>query len=136
MATTGERIKEIRLKLGFTQDALATQAGITKGFLSDVENKNSNIGAQNLLRIANVLGASVDYLLEGVNKETSLDKKPVIIPPELSRAAEQLGLTYSDTLEVLEAHKSIVARRSNKAIKNFTEEDWKKLHSYIKKVFG
>ena len=41
-----------------------------------------------------------------------------------------------ETLEVLEAHKSIVARRSNKAIKNFTEEDWKKLHSYIKKVFG
>lgn len=45
------------------QDILAERAGLSKGFLSDVENNKRNVGSQNLLKIANVLGASVDYLL-------------------------------------------------------------------------
>ena len=135
MATTGDRIREVRDALGMTQDVLAETAGISKGFLSDVENNNRNISSEYLLRIANVLGASIDYLLRGETKELNR-AEPVVIPPELSQVAEELKLSYPQTLELLEAHRSIVARRSTKRVKRFMPEDWKELHRAIKRVFG
>ena len=135
MATTGERIREIREKRGLRQDQLASQAQISKSFLSEIENNNRNVSSQALLRIANVLGASVDYLLTGESKETPA-KGPITIPPELSRAAEELHLTFNQTVDLLEAQRSIVARRAHKSIKNLTVEDWKELHKTLKRVFG
>lgn len=113
MATTGDRIRELRDTVGLTQHELAEKAGISKGFLSDVENNNRNISSEYLLRIANALGASIDFLLRGERKESS-QAEPVVIPPELSQVAEELKLSYPQTLELLEAHRSIVARRSTK----------------------
>ena len=135
MPTTGDRIKELREMQRMTQDQLATQADISKGFLSDVENNNRNISSQSLLKIANALGTSVDYLLSGTVTEV-INKKPVVIPPNLSQAAGQLNLTYNRTLELLDAHDSVFARRSNKSRSEFTVEDWKKLYQALKKVFG
>ncbi|HEY7490288.1 MAG TPA: helix-turn-helix transcriptional regulator, partial [Candidatus Tectomicrobia bacterium] len=85
MATPGERIRYIREKKKMTQDRLAEAAGISKGFLSDVENNKRNISAKTLLQIANALGASVDYLLQGEAK-APVERTPVVIPPELSMA--------------------------------------------------
>jgi transcriptional regulator with XRE-family HTH domain len=135
MATTGERIREIREKRGMTQDRLASQAKISKSFLSEIENNKRNVSSQALLRIAQILGASVDYLLTGESKESTA-KGPIMIPPELSRAAEDLQLTFNQTVDLLEAQRSIVARRAHKSIKNLTVEDWKELHKILKRVFG
>jgi transcriptional regulator with XRE-family HTH domain len=136
MATTGDRIRYVREKKKKTQDQLAEAAGLSKGFLSDVENNKRDIGSQALLRIANALGASVDYLLQGESKEFVTERAAVVIPPALSQAAEELGLTYTDTLELLNAHNSVIARRSIRSQKEFTIEDWKNLHKALKKVFG
>jgi transcriptional regulator with XRE-family HTH domain len=135
MATTGDRIREIRERRGMNQDQLADAANISKGFLSDVENNKRNISSENLLKIANVLGASIDYLLRGETK-TRVPQQPVVIPPELSEAAEELGLSYAQTLETLEAHNSVVARRSNKEAKRLSIEEWKEFYRAIKRVFG
>ena len=40
-------------------------------------------------------------------------RESVVIPYELSAAAEQLHLSYAQTLELLDAYNSVVARRSN-----------------------
>lgn len=133
--TTGDRIREIREKWGMTQEQLAEKADISKGFLSDVENNKRNIGSQGLLRIANCLGASVDYLLRGEVKK-NMETEQIVIPQELSQAAQQLNLSYSQTLELLNAFNSVVARRSKKLQKTFTVEEWKKLYGAIKEVFG
>lgn len=135
MATTGERIREIREKRNMTQDQVASQAKISKSFLSEIENSKRNVSSQALLRIANILGASVDYLLTGESKE-STSKGPTVIPPELSRAAEELQLTFNQTVDLLEAQRSVIARRTRKSIKNLTVEDWKELHKTLKRVFG
>ena len=135
MPTTGDRIREVREKRKMTQDQVAEATGLSKGFISDVEHNNRNISSQNLLKVANALGASVEYLLRGETKQPGA-KEPVVIPSELSKAAEQLELTYAETLELLEAHNSIVARRSNRSLKDFTVDDWTKLHRAIKGVFG
>jgi transcriptional regulator with XRE-family HTH domain len=135
MPTIGDRIREIREEMQINQEQLANRAGLSKGFLSDVENNKRNIGSENLLKIANVLGASVDYLLRGETVEPT-STEPVVIPPELSQAAEELELSYAATVELLEAHRSVIARRSNKGLRKFSVEDWKELHKLIKKVFG
>ena len=54
----------------------------------------------------------------------------------LASAAEQLNLSYADTVELLEAHRSVIARRSNKTVKPFEVKDWIELYRAIKKVFG
>jgi transcriptional regulator with XRE-family HTH domain len=135
MPSVGDRIREIREEMGMKQDVLAERAGLSKGFLSDVENNKRNVGSQNLLKIANVLGASVDYLLRGVTSDSGVSE-PIVIPPELSQAAEELELSYSATIELLEAHRSVIARRNNRGLRKFGVEDWKKLHEAIKRVFG
>jgi transcriptional regulator with XRE-family HTH domain len=136
MATVGDRIREIREAKKLTQDQLAEKASISKGFLSEVENGKRNVSSEYLLRIANSLGASVDYLLRGTTDLSSGSKEPTVIPPELSEAAERLNLSYAQTVELLEAHRSVVARRSMKQSKPFTAADWIALHKAIKQVFG
>jgi transcriptional regulator with XRE-family HTH domain len=135
MATTGDRIREIREEQGMTQDQLAEETGISKGFLSDVENAKRNVSSDYLLRIANALGSSLDYLLRG-DKATEKRRQPVVIPAALSEAAQQLNLSYHQTLELLTAHESVIAKRSNSQVKKFAKEDWVAFYNAIKKVFG
>lgn len=137
MASVGDRIREIREELGLTLDKLADKTGISKGFLSDVETGKRDISSEYLLKIADVMGASLDYLLRGENStSTSARQKSVEIPPELSEAAQQLKLSYAQTLELLEANQSVVARRSSKSLKRFGVDDWKELYKAIRKVYG
>jgi transcriptional regulator with XRE-family HTH domain len=137
MASAGDRIREIREELGLTLDKLAGKTGISKGFLSDVETGRRDISSEYLLKIADAMGASLDYLLRGENS-TSIGtrQKPVEIPSELSEAAQQLKLSYAQTLELLEANQSVVARRSSKSLKRFGVDDWKELYKAIRRVYG
>lgn len=139
MATVGERIKQVRESKGWTQEKLADEAKISKGFLSDVEKHGKNISLELLLKIATALGASVGYLANGEGEQLG-EKKPVVIPSELSEAAEDLHLTYPETLDLLEAYGSIIARRSSRLKGTMTVEDWKGLHkalkNVVKKVYG
>lgn len=134
MSTVGDRIREFREDLGWTLDKLAQHTKLSKGFLSDVENNRRNASAENVLKIANVLGASLDYLLRGEQARPEQRREPIQIPSSLSMAAEQLGLSYSETLTLLETYQSVIARRSNQSLKPPTVEDWKMLHKLIKAV--
>lgn len=118
-----------------TLEQLATLIGLSKGFLSDVENEKRGLGADSALRVAQALGASVDYLLSGDDMTTPLTP-PVVIPRELAAFAEQEGLSYTKTVELLEAHNSVVARRSKEGPRHFTTEDWRRLYEAIRDVFG
>jgi transcriptional regulator with XRE-family HTH domain len=136
MAGVGDRIRETREHRGINQDRLAEKANISKGFLSDIENGKRNPSSDNLLRIANVLGASLDYLMKGETQEEQRATRPVQIPPELSTAAQQLNLSFSQTIALLDAHRSVIARRSTRKTKNFEVGDWIALHNAIRGVFG
>jgi transcriptional regulator with XRE-family HTH domain len=139
MATVGERIKEVREVKGWTQEKLAAEADISKSFLSEVEKHGKNISLDLLLKVATALGASVGYLASGEGSQPG-ERRPVVIPIELSEAAEALHLSYPETLDLLEAYGSIVARRSNRLKGVMTIEDWKSLHKalrdVVKKVYG
>jgi transcriptional regulator with XRE-family HTH domain len=134
MPTVGDRIKEFRKELGWTLDQLALKTKLSKGFLSDIESNKRNCSTDNVLKIANAMGASLDYLLRGEQTKPSQRRESIQIPSSLSMAAEQLKLTYSETLTLLETYQSVIARRSNESIKPPTVEDWRTLHKLIKSV--
>ena len=136
MPTPGDRIREAREQKEWTQEQLADKAQISKGFLSDVENNKRNVSAENALKIADALGASLDYLMRGERAGHSAAREPVLIPPELSQAAQELGLSYRETLTLLDAHEAVVARRSMQSSRRRTAEDWKKLHQAIEEAYS
>ena len=134
MATAGDRIREFRKDLGWTLEQLAEKTQLSKGFLSDVESNNRNVSTDNLLKIANAMGASLDYLLRGEQAKPTSRREPVQIPSTLSIFSEDHSLTYSDTLTLLGMWNSVVARRSNQSIKAPTVEDWRRLYDAMKSV--
>ena len=137
MPTTGDRIKELRERRGWTLDRLAQETKISKGFLSEVENDKGkgNIGAANLLKIANALGASLDYLVRGESGHEERERAPVTIPRALSEAAQTLHLTYAQTLTLVEAHEAVIARRSARVRQEPTVQDWINLWNAIRQVY-
>lgn len=132
MKTIGERIKKIRGDKGWTQERLAREAGLSKSFLSDVENNKTRVSGDNLLKISEVLGASLDFLMKGESGGVSEEADYVEIPANLSEAAEELGISFRKTLVLLDIDKSIVARRSSRAERPMKIEDWKRLYERIK----
>ena len=132
MPQSGDRIKAARQNLNWTQEQLAEAAGISKGFLSDIENDKRNISSESALKIADALGISLDYLLRGETGERERQRQPVRIPPELSKLAEELELSYRETLTLLEAHEAVVARRAARLLRPSTVDEWRKFYKAIK----
>lgn len=135
METVGQRIRQLREQQRMTLEQLAGRCGMSKGFLSDVENGNRGLRPESLLRVAQALGASVDYLMTGEEPETPL-AAPVVIPRELAAFAEQEGLSYAKTVELLAAHNSVVARRDKKGTPTLTLDEWRRLYDAINDIFG
>src|SRR2546423_321313 len=109
--TLGKRIAELRERRRMLQKDLAEKAGLSVGFVSEIENDKRSIGAEALLRLAEVLGASLDYLVKGTESPLQ-EPKPLAIPPTLAEAAERHGWTYSVTVSLLAAAQAVLARRS------------------------
>mgnify|MGYP001193581901 CR=1 FL=1 len=131
MNTIGERIKDRRLELSWTQDELTKRADISKGFLSDLENGKRGIGADTLLKIARALGVSLEFLMTGGGDESDQFHE-VEIPASLSRLATEEELSYRVVLALLDMHQQILAHRSNKRSNVLEEFDWKKLYESVK----
>jgi transcriptional regulator with XRE-family HTH domain len=128
----GERIKNIRQSLGWKQDRLAQEAGVSKSFLSEIENNKANVSGEFLLKIATALNASLDYLMKGESALGEGKPTPVEVPPELSDLAEELALSFKSTVALLSAHKSVLAKRSSKEKSEMTKEKWRALYQSLK----
>ena len=134
----GNRVCELRDRKGWTQKKLAEQANLSVAFLSDIENGKRSVGSDVLLRIAEALRASLDYLMLGSNTATDMQRDPIAVPPALDEAAEREGWNYSDTITLLKTQKLIVARRgglteTQKPTEEMTPDEW---ISYRHRIFG
>ena len=131
MTGVGERIKTRRLELGWTQEQLCQRAGISTGFLSDLENDKRSVSAENLLDIARALSLSLDYLMTG---KASEEEQPteVAIPVSLAKFAAEEGISLRQTLMLLDMHKQILAHRSAKKKDGLEAVDWRKFYEGVK----
>jgi transcriptional regulator with XRE-family HTH domain len=59
----GKRLKELRMKRGFSQQELGTAIGVTKVSICGYENGTRLPTLDNLVKISEVLETTADYLL-------------------------------------------------------------------------
>lgn len=130
MAGVGERIKSRRVQLGWTQDQLCQKSGISKGFLSDLENEKRSVSASNLLDIARALSVSLDFLMTGTASEEA--PADVSIPASLAKFAAQEGISLRQTLMLLDMHKQILAHRSTRKKDGLESVDWRGFYEGVK----
>jgi len=132
----GERIKALRIERKQTQEQLAKAAGISIGFLSDVETGKSQIGADKLLDIADTLDVSLDYLMKGAAATYTTTPKdvPLELPASLVRLAEQAGLTVNQARRLLSMQQQIVGFRNDNKSTDLEGFDWAALHKSVKNL--
>ena len=80
----GERIKELRSKLGWTQAELANKSGFTPQTVSNWESGSREPDIETLVKLAFLFNVSLDYLLSG--KET---EEKVVIMSRIEMAAKK-----------------------------------------------
>ena len=74
----GFMIKELRKKIGLTQNQVAESLGVTPGYISNVENNRTAMSLRILTYYARLVGCSLDSLvgeLEPEYSETALDRE-------------------------------------------------------------
>ena len=71
--TLGNRIQELRKKAGFSQTEFANKIEVSYPQMSRYEIKDVQPPADVLKRMANTLGVSIDYLVNGTIEEKAFD---------------------------------------------------------------
>jgi transcriptional regulator with XRE-family HTH domain len=75
MITIGHRIRELRLKVGMSQQKLAEILGVSRPTISQIENGERKIFADELIKLSETFNISVDSLL-------NIEKSPQVILEE------------------------------------------------------
>jgi transcriptional regulator with XRE-family HTH domain len=75
MINIGQRIKELRVKVGMSQQRLAEILGVSRPTISQIENGERKIFADELIKLSETFNTSVDNLL-------NIEKSPQIILEE------------------------------------------------------
>ena len=99
----GKRIKEERLKLHLTQEKLAEHVDIPTSYMGQIERGERNVTLDTLVRIANRLDVSIDYLLKDspdLASDSSIDEIKQLFDGK-SNAHKQMAV---DVIRVMFSH--------------------------------
>ncbi len=64
----GQRIRELRTELGYSQESFADKCGVHRTFMGTVQRGESNLSFQNIARVAATLGVSLSTLFLGLEQ--------------------------------------------------------------------
>ncbi len=116
----GNRIRLRRSILGYSQEKLSQLLGLTFQQIQKYETGANRVGASRLWDIGNVLGVSMDFFFEDLDKETA-DKSPRMLSVPASDSlmcaaeeAEKIDLDpmkRQETLELVNAYYKINNRK-------------------------
>lgn len=127
----GERIASLRRSRNISLPELAKQSGVSKGYLSQLENGIiTNPSVDTISKVAGALNISLAELLEAPAKKAKR------VPPKLDKGLEQFikwskrrGKAIPE--DVIEALSRLKKRR-----KPLQKEDWAYLYETIRRVIG
>lgn len=115
LADIGQRLKNVRKKLGLQHTEITSTLQIEPGYLSDIESGKANPDADFFLKLANEYCVNPNYLLLGIGDmilETNRDISPEEI---LDTGIDSLEKLIS-LMEVSGYFKSVVFCQASKAI--------------------
>lgn len=67
LVALGKAIRELRLELGYSQEAFADAVGLDRSYVGGIERGEHNLALMNLLKIAKTLNLSASQLLTKAN---------------------------------------------------------------------
>ena len=67
MKQSGERIRQLRIKNGFTQEKIAETLNIDRSFYSRIESGKNGCSVDLFIQLSDVFEVSLDYLILGRN---------------------------------------------------------------------
>jgi transcriptional regulator with XRE-family HTH domain len=73
----GERVRQLRLKRGYSQEHFADQCGVHRTFMGTIERGETNISFHNLAKIAAGLNVTLSMLLSGVERQADKMAKEI-----------------------------------------------------------
>lgn len=82
----GKRIEQTRELQGMTRENMAEKTGISTKFLYEVERGKKGLSAQTLLKLAQTLSVSTDYLLKGEKETVIWEGKKKLSTLDLEKA--------------------------------------------------
>ena len=112
-----ERIKTLRKELGLSQDAFAEKLGLTKNYISLVENGNRNLSEQSIKVLCTMFNVNEEWLRTGNGEMMS----PVSKDEEISKL---LG-------EAIRTNESDFRRRLISALARLDDKGWNELEKLI-----
>jgi transcriptional regulator with XRE-family HTH domain len=90
----GIRIRELRARRGWSQEAFADIAGVHRTYMGHLERGEKNLSFLSILRVSNALGITLSELLAGLEKGESAriaSRKTAGIPSTTDRALEEVA---------------------------------------------
>ena len=105
-STMGMRIAEVRRSHKMTQEKLCRILGLTSKHLSHVENDTSCLSLPLLIKLCNLFGCSLDYIVMG-NSNNALSK----LPQEISSI---LDSNNEEDINLLNSYLEIYVKLLNK----------------------
>ncbi len=92
----GDRVRDLRLDLGFTMERLAEESGLSLGMLSKIEHGQTSPSLSTLTSLANATGVPFTAFFRGLDEEHDA----VIVPPgggiEIAHEGGNDGRSYHD----------------------------------------
>lgn len=107
LVEVGNRIRALRKTKKLSQDELANEVGVSRKFLSNIENGNRNFKCDTLMKLAEALDTSEMYLLHGTEIE-KIEYSCDILQLLEGRTTKEVDLACRILKSVLECFKMLV----------------------------
>ncbi|MBN1057077.1 helix-turn-helix domain-containing protein [Clostridium botulinum] len=104
----GNNIKLERLRLNLTQEQLSERLDISTSYLGRIERGERNVPLDTLIRLADILNVSIDYLLRDFIYKNNTD----ILNYEINQLIS--GLSHSEQSVILDMVRLMVSHFKNK----------------------
>lgn len=97
----GKKIKQIRISKGLTQEYIANAADVNTSHISNIENGKVKISLTTLIHVCNVLGTTVDYVLndEYLDSDSVMDN---VVLSELQKCDNETKERILQIIQILQ----------------------------------
>ncbi len=120
MSTFGNKLKQLRIEKGLTQKESCKIFGVAESTISHYESDKRNPDHEFLIKCAQHYHVSIDWMLGLTDKRNAIVSKEVDPPEKYKKILSMLGVTDLFIFEEAE----------------LTDEDWKELIQFAKKMKG
>ncbi len=83
----GKRVKDLRIKMGLTQNQVAEALNVTPGYISNVENNRTAMSLRILTYYAKLVGITLDSLVGSIEPEY----QSIVLDNELATTLSKLS---------------------------------------------